>query len=86
MSYLCLCTNKTMLIVNVTVNEFKSTSSCNILNTVLSISFDNTIFLFDVFFPIKEIFTHKETSSLPVKSCKFRNIFGTHGNRAETFL
>ena len=37
---------------------------------------------FGVFRPTREFFTHKETSSLSVKSCKFQTMLGTHDRRA----
>ena len=36
--------------------------------------------LFGVFRPNQEVFTHMETSPLPVKGCKFLPMLGTYGH------
>ena len=38
------------------------------------------LFLFEVYRPTREFFTHMETSTLPVKGCKFRPVLGTYGH------
>ena len=38
------------------------------------------IFLFGVFCPTQEFFTHLETSPLPLKGCKFLPMLGTYGH------
>ena len=37
-------------------------------------------FLFGVYHPTREFFTHMEMSPLPVKGCKFLPMLGTHGH------
>ena len=45
--------------------------------------FDLCLFcLFGVYRPTRKLFTHMETSPLPVKGCKFWPILGTHGQWA----
>ena len=47
------------------------------LNTVFSL-----LVSFEVFHPTWEFFTHMETSTLPVKGCKFWSVLGTYGHWA----
>ena len=39
-----------------------------------------------IFVPLKNFFTHLETSPLPVKGCKFRPMLGTYGHWAVRVL
>ena len=47
---------------------------------------EREVCLFGVFHSTREFFTHMETSSLPVKGCKFWPILGTHDHKAVTVL
>ena len=47
---------------------------------------EKEVCLFGVFHSTREFFTHMETSSLPVKGCKFWPLLGTHGHKAVTVL